>query len=380
MGIQSASATFTRFHVEDPVKKDFWKFVEKALQEGSFRSGEEDRAEAAGFASWDDLFDSSFDCASYHKAEYVAFQFRVDRRKVPAVLLKQHFRAAVQRFREENGNRWPARQEKQRLREEVVDRLLARSLPHPSCCEVVWNTRKGWLLVGTRAGKMLEANHDHLESHLRIHPVPLYHLRWALRLLSARSPEAAALAALVSPESSNARDEGRFLGYEFLTWLWFHSEDRGGRIELEDGRIAEFHPGERMALSRPDDGRERVVCMSPAVSLEEARTALQRGKLVEEVQIFLRIGENEYSFRLDTDLASMRSLRTPTQMREPGEEDVDGRFLEKMFFIEEVFDCLDSAYLRFLTHRLGKSWESTIRPRMNRMLNEAASPEGTELS
>jgi len=368
MGIQSASATFTRFFVSDPVKRDFWRFANQGLQSGAFRQGAEDRAETAGFASWDDLFDPSFADDSHHKAEYLAFQFRVDRRKVPSLFLKQEFKAAVQRFRDENGGRWPSRQEKQKVREDLLDGLLARSLPQPSACEVVWNTRKGWLLLGTRSRRMTEAVHGHMESHLRMHPLPCYHLRWALRLLDAAAPEAALLNSLVSPESAQAREEGRFLGYEFLTWLWFTSEGHGGKLALEDGRQAEIHPGERMVLSRPDDGRERVVCLSPAVSLHEARTALQRGKMVEELQLCLRVGESEYSLRLDADLGSVRSLRTPRRLREPSEEDdADGFFLEKMFFLEEVFECLDAAYRAFLAQRLSKAWETRVRPGLAKM-------------
>ena len=368
MGIQSASATFTRFLVEDPAKKDFWEYVRRGLQAGAHQEGTGDRAETAGFASWDDLFDASFENDSHHKAEYLAFQFRVDRRKVPSVLLRQQFKTAVRKFRDENGGRWPSRQDKQKLREDLLDGLLARALPHPSGCEVVWNTRKGTLLVGTRGKRMTEAVHVHLENHLRIRPAPLYHLRWALRLLAGQPQEAARLNSMVPTESANAREEARFLGYEFLTWLWYSSEDRGGKIVLEDGKQGEIHPGERMVLSRPDDGRERVVCSSPVVSLDEARTALQRGKMVEEIQLFLRIGENEYSLHLDTDLSSVRGLRTPRQIREPAQEDeADGRFLERMYFLEEVSEGLDAAYRGFLSQRLSKAWDAKVRPALEKM-------------
>jgi len=172
----------------------------------------------------------------------------------------------------------------------------------------------------------------------------------------------AVLTSLVSPESHDAFFEGRFLGYEFLTWLWFHSETAEGKIRLEDGREAEVHLGDRMSLSLPDDGNERVICTTRASDLHEARTALQHGKLVEEAQLFIKTGENEYFLRLDTNLWAVRGLRTPKQMKGQAEEDLDGPFLEKMYFLEEVFACLDALYGRFLSLRLSPEWDSKTRP------------------
>jgi hypothetical protein len=342
--------------------------VNNGLKQGRFREISEEPSHASGFASWDDLFDTEFTYSSYHKAEYVAFQFRVDRRRIPSILRKQHVRAAIDRYREENEGRWPSRQEKAQIRDDVLVRLLDKVLPHPTGCDLAWNTKKKWLLAGTTSKTMLDMAFGHLESHLRIYPAPLLHSSWAQRLLPARGPERAALDSLVSPDSGNALAEGRVLGYEFLTWLWFRSETEGGATVLPDGREAEIHVGERIVLSRPDDGRERVLCTTPAVSLHEARTALQHGKQVEDVQLITVLGDNEYSFRLDRDLWSVRSFRGPRQIRDPGEEERDGIFLEKMFFLEEVFAALDAAYALFLSQRLTGGWESKGKPAMKKWL------------
>lgn len=372
MGIQSASATFTRFYVEDPAQKDFWDYVEKGLKAGSIKEVPAGQSQSVGFSSWDDLFDTSFDFASYHKAEYVAFQFRMDQRKIPPILIKQYTRDAIQKFREENEGAWPGRKAKEQIREEVLFRLMTETLPKPSACEVVWNTRDKWLLVGTTSKQRLDVFWEHLENYLRIHPVPLYHVQWALHLLPPRGRERSVLTSLVSPESNDAFFEGRFLGYEFLTWLWFFSETTGGRIRLDDDREAEMHMGERLVLSRPDDGNERVVCTTLAGNLDEARTGLQRGKLVEEAHLLIQVGENEYFLRLDTNLWALKGLKTPRQMRDKHEEDPDGIFLEKMYFMEEIFACLDAVYAQFLSQRLSPEWSSKIQPLIKKWFQEDA--------
>ena len=159
------------------------------------------------------------------------------------------------------------------------------------------------------------------------------------------------------PQSGDSLAEGRALGYDFLTWLWYFAETTGGRLPLPDNREVEIQPGEHLVLSHPDNGRERIVCTTPAVSLHEARTGLQQGKRVEQIQIYMKVGENEYFLKLDTDLWALRGVKTPRQERDPGEDEEDGLFLERMYFLEEIFAGLDAAYGSFLSQRLGEQWD-----------------------
>jgi len=362
MAISSASATFSRFHVPDPVTEDFWSYLADCLRAGVFRELEDDQEQSVGFSAWDDFFDASFADASYHKGDYVAFNLRVDQRRVPAVMLRYRVRQALQAYRREHDGRWPSRQEKEQLREAVHMGLLKRSLPRPSACEAIWNPEKRWLLVGTTSRKILEAFLEHFEKHFRLFPVPLYHVNWALHLLTLDGRQKDLLTGLVSPKSTQALQDGRFLGYEFLTWLWFFSEQSQGVLTLPNVHTVTVTLGERLVLSHPDDGRERVVCTNQALALHEARTALQQGKRLQEAQLILTTGDNEYLLTLDATLWSIKGLKTPGQLPDFDAEDQDGRFLEKMFFLEEVFAALNALYDRFLAQRLSSAWESDTLP------------------
>jgi DNA recombination-dependent growth factor C len=375
MGIQSASATFTRFYVPDPVTEDFWGYLDERLRAGGFKDLADDQEQAVGFSSWDDFFDASFTHASYHKADYVAFSLRVDHRKVPAMVLKQFVRQAVQAYRNEHEGNWPARQQKLQIREDVQLSLLKRALPQPSTCEIVWNPHKHWLLVGATNTKMLDLFLEHFEKHFRIYPVPLFHVNWALHQLPLDGRQKDLLTGLIAPQSVHALHDGRFLGHEFLTWLWFFTEGSVGSLPLSDARQAQVTLGERLVLSRPDDGKERVVCTTQAQALHEARTALQQGKLVQEAQVALKIGENDYLLTLDTALWAIKGLKTPKQLPDFEAEDDEGRFLEKMYFLEEVFAGLDSLYGLFLNQRLSSGWETDVLPAVKQWIEgKEASP------
>jgi len=218
------------------------------------------------------------------------------------------------------------------------------------------------MLLGTTSSKMMEALLELFESRFGIYPVPLYHVHWALNLIPLNGNQKDTLSSMISVKSPQALNDGRFLGYEFLTWLWCFSELSDGRFQLSEKQPAELALGERVVLCLPGEGREKVICTTQANALHEARTALQQGKLVEELQIFLKIGENDYFLTLDSSLWAIKGLKTPKQAPEYEEEDAEGKFLEKMFFIEEVSSALNAIYAQFLTKRLSPAWDSDTLP------------------
>jgi len=371
MGIQSASAAFVRFLVPEVATADFWGFIDEKLRAGSFKELDEGQEQATGFVSWDDLFDPAFDSGSYHRGEYLAFQFRCDQRSVPAIIRKQYLRRRVEEYRASNNGKWPSRQERLEIQENVQDWLMNRVMAKPAGCEVVWNPAARWLLLGATGTKMIDAFLSHFEQYFRVYPLPLYHVHWALNLVPLEARQKDVLSSMVSVGSAQAMYEGRPLGYEFLTWLWFLIEDGGGVIRLADDRSAEVGLGERMVLVLPADGKERVICTTQANELHEARTALRQGKLVDELQLFLRVQDNEYFLTLDSFLWAIRGLRTPKQLRDFEEDDPEGKFLEKMYFIEEVAAVLNACYGQFLTKRLSSAWESETLPRLRKWAEQA---------
>jgi hypothetical protein len=376
MGITSPSATFTRFFVPELKTDDFWSYTDAKLREGAFTEPDDSQTQAAGFVSWEDFFDPNFSYGSYRKGEYVAFNFRLDQRKVPSIVLKQYVRQAVQKFRDEHEGKWPSRSEKQEIQETMQEYLLSRALPQPSASEVVWNPVQNWMIFGTTSSKMMDSYLEYFEKYFRLYPLPLYHVQWALHTLPLTPRQKDVLGSMVSVKSPTAMSDGRFLGFEFLTWIWYFIECMDGSIQAGE-KTANIHLGERMVLVLPGEGKERVICTSQANFLHEARTALRQGKMVEEVQLFFIVGENEYLLTLDSSLWVIKGLKTPKQLPDYGQDDPDGRFLEKMYFVEEVFATLDALYTRFLADRLA-GWETDSLPQLNEWIRKGedkASPE-----
>ncbi len=378
MGLSASTASFVRFFVPDPVTEDFWAYVDERLKAGSFREVEGDQEDSGGFSVWEDFFEARFDHGSYHKADYLAFHYRLDQRKVPPLIRKLYLRQALDKYRAEHDGKWPSRQEKLDIQETTDRWLLSRAFPQPTAVEVVWKPGEQTLLLGTTSAKLIESFLEHFERHFQIYPVPLYHVHWALNAVSLDDRRKDALSSMVNVQSVHAQEEGRFLGHEFLTWLWFFAESPEPYLSFAQDKGVEVALGERMVLRLPNEGKEKVVCTTRAYALHEARTALRQGKMVDEIQIALKAGENDYLVTLDSLLFAFKGLKTPKQLAGSEEDDPDGRFLEKMFFLEEVTSILNALYKRYLEARLSTEWEADLLPRLKEWIAKGPDEDAME--
>jgi hypothetical protein len=162
--------------------------------------------------------------------------------------------------------------------------------------------------------------------------------------------------------------EKAFLGREFLTWLWFRSEQSGGRVEFPGGNTVEVIFLDRMTLDLPEAETPQTVTIRGGQSeLREGMAALREGKKIEEARVSVRAGDNEFTMLLKGTWFSFGSFRTPAVLppeeSEP-EEGPEGRFLEKAALIEEGMEIIDSLFEYFLDVRMGDRWDTEELPKL----------------
>ncbi len=160
--------------------------------------------------------------------------------------------------------------------------------------------------------------------------------------------------------------EKKFLGQEFLTWLWFKSEERGGMVELpgsgdvvvvfEKHVLLEFGEGESF---------EKIICQGLQAELNEARTGLRMGKKLEQARIHLAQGDYEWHLTLKGSLFEFRSVKPPKSLN-PGEENdgpeaAEGRILERIGMLERVTHIVDELFHFFLEVRVSPEWPAEVK-------------------
>ncbi len=159
-------------------------------------------------------------------------------------------------------------------------------------------------------------------------------------------------------------NEKMFLGQEFLTWLWYLSEEEG-EVQIAGGRLVQVLLGDRLLLG-PAMGQEgtRVAVRGREVSLAEARQALKRGKLVEGLRLGLTVDGEEFWLSINARELMLGSLRLPpaggAQEQDQGRE---GVILERLYLAEMAHRALEGLFGLFLEGRLadergGELWEA----------------------
>lgn len=156
--------------------------------------------------------------------------------------------------------------------------------------------------------------------------------------------------------------EKAFLGREFLTWLWFKSDQGGGMIEIPGKRTAEVLFLDRMTLDLSDAETPQIVTLKGQQSeLREGLAALKEGKKIEEARISVRAGDNDFAMTLKGTWFSFGSLRTPPILpagEAEKEEEAEATFLEKVALVEEGLAIIDDLFTYFLNVRLSDGWDT----------------------
>ncbi len=161
-----------------------------------------------------------------------------------------------------------------------------------------------------------------------------------------------------------------FLGREFLAWLWFRAETEQGVYDLSEGAKADLWLDGRITLQGENErGVETITCTGEAQNMREARFALAESKGITRAMIKLGIGDNQWSFTLDSTWMNFKTLKAPRVMQDK-KDDPDGLFYEKIFLIEEAVAAMDEIYAYFVKLRFSAEWNDQELPALKKWIGE----------
>jgi hypothetical protein len=162
----------------------------------------------------------------------------------------------------------------------------------------------------------------------------------------------------------------KFLGDEFLTWLWFVVEQDPAILRNADPDLSSFEIGNRIVLEKKHkEAFERITIKGEDAGLEEAKVALQNGALVSELNLIYRSGQQKWQFTLKGESLNLSSLKTPKIAVPESPEDVEGRVLEKIYLYDKILQFLEKLYKSFIELRTSRRWQSQEIYRMKKWLN-----------
>jgi hypothetical protein len=183
-------------------------------------------------------------------------------------------------------------------------------------------------------------------------------------------------------------EKRRFVGREFLLWLWFESEAFEATLSTKKHGTFGLWIEKHVVLSAGKEGT-RIKGSYPARS-REAKEALALGKLPEAAGVHLSLGDREITFTLKAERLALSGLTLPTVLKggdteesvslaprrppargkrttaardkESASDEKHESFYERMRLTREVEELIETLYRDFLALRLGPAWKDVIEP------------------
>ena len=169
-------------------------------------------------------------------------------------------------------------------------------------------------------------------------------------------------------------DSRRFLGSEFLLWLWYKSACYDGLLDVRGHGELQLMFDDRLTLEAYLAETERNVFKGGAPAFSpEAKTALREGKRPTRARLKVIKEGREWRFKYKAEGSDISTLKIPSLLSEHDDE----QFYERMSLVEEIEDILGRLYREFLTIRTSAGWFEVMVPAINDWIesDELAEPD-----
>lgn len=377
MGFLAASASVCYFQVVGTLNlQEKISEIQQQLAAEGFRSIEQSSEElATGWVHLDDYENSSFENPyQFRRDQHLCFSLRQDRRRVPAALIKRQVAQLSEKFLAENStlNRVPKGALEQ-IRDTARGLLMARTLPTPSCYDIVWDTDRQLLRLCSLSPKVIDSFQGLFHQTFADLRLTLLHpLARAEQVLPADLQEKLQQANQAQTDSALEQIEAnRWLGTDFLQWLLYRTlnTDSGYKVVcngplLENQPFHAFLDNRLVLVGGSREGVQKVVVAGPQDHYSEVRAALAQGKEIEEATLHLRQEEDEgWKLTLKGERFQFGGFRTPMVRPESDPNDdpaaeAEAAFFTKLGAVEEGEQMFDSLLCHFLELRLGSDWQN----------------------
>ena len=151
----------------------------------------------------------------------------------------------------------------------------------------------------------------------------------------------------------------KFLGDDYLTWIWFLIENNHNISSIIDSKdVVSLQIGNSIVLENKlgDKSKEKISIRGDQAGLEEGTTALKKGAFVTQINLICKINEDEYKFTIKGESFNITGLKTPKIDLSKNEDEIEGIILEKVFFSYKIFEVIDTLFLKYIEQRVSDDW------------------------
>jgi hypothetical protein len=149
----------------------------------------------------------------------------------------------------------------------------------------------------------------------------------------------------------------RYLGREFLTWLWYRSALQNGIFELSDGPLEVWFDAKLTLEAQGDIKESNVIKAENPTETSEAHAALLSGKLVTDARLRLVSGQKQWTLAIKGDTLGISGLKVPALLS----REEDDQLYERFMLIEEAEDTVHALFRLFIELRMDdEAWRPEV--------------------
>lgn len=166
---------------------------------------------------------------------------------------------------------------------------------------------------------------------------------------------------------SIAYDRYKFVGHEFLTWLWFTIENDPDKITDENDGPVSLDMGKRLVLENSRrEAIETITIKGSESELEEGRLALSNGAVVTEMNLYCRINDRLWTFNLKGESLNLSGLKIPENENADKTDELEGTVLLRMADNETIIAFIRHIFKQFLALRVSDQWKNKTVPNIRK--------------
>lgn len=158
----------------------------------------------------------------------------------------------------------------------------------------------------------------------------------------------------------------RWLGREFLTWIWFKTETDGGTFDLPSSPIDIVIEDNLVMVSHDDESQSSSIKGGCPTLRPEAASALAGLMAARRAKITAARDEKTWTFTLDAETLDIKSAKLPKTEADDAYE----QMAERLGFAEELSDAIAELFAHFVEVRLALDWETGEAQRMREWIRE----------
>ncbi|MDD4060593.1 MAG: recombination-associated protein RdgC [Kiritimatiellae bacterium] len=277
--------------------------------------------------------------------------------KIPRTLLKAYCKIEEIAEMKARGVPFLNRQTRAEIKKRVEEDMLPRMPPTLTAVAMALDLSRRRIYIDGMSEKQQDAFCAAFRKTTRVAPVPIIPESAAMRLREIDVRQFAPQCFSPDPEVTSTANN---VGMDFLTWLWFFCEVRGGLFRTAAGapEFAAMLEGPAVFFLEGEGAHETSLRRGMPLVSREAKTAMESGKKLRSVKLTLASGKAMYSATVDGIDFGFRGIKLP-KSETPYEP--EAAFLERMSGMQTYTDAFLHLYGIFLDELSAPAkWRKTL--------------------